>query len=82
MSDIVRDVVLDQVDFVTPNPLEEILNSINSLFFLLLALFSHLLTMLQHVIDLKKSGSFGWLFGFYGISTFVGYLKPNPFYYK
>ena len=22
----------------------------------------------------------GWLFGFYGISTFVGYLMPNPFY--
>ena len=25
----------------------------------------------------------GWLFGFYGISTFVGYfLTPNPFLYK
>ena len=24
----------------------------------------------------------GWLVGFYGISTFVGYLKPNPFIYK
>ena len=23
-----------------------------------------------------------WLFGFYGISTFVGYLMPNPFLYK
>ena len=22
------------------------------------------------------------LFGFYGISTFVGYLMPNPFLYK
>ena len=22
----------------------------------------------------------GWLLGFYGISTFVGYLTPNPFY--
>ena len=22
------------------------------------------------------------MFGFYGISTFVGYLKPNPFLYK
>ena len=21
----------------------------------------------------------GWLVGFYGISTFVGYLTPNPF---
>ena len=21
----------------------------------------------------------GWLLGFYGISTFVGYLTPNPF---
>ena len=24
----------------------------------------------------------GWLGGFYGISTFVGYLTPNPFLYK
>ena len=23
-----------------------------------------------------------WLVGFYGISTFVGYLIPNPFLYK
>ena len=23
-----------------------------------------------------------WLFGFYGISTLVGYLMPNPFLYK
>ena len=23
-----------------------------------------------------------FLFGFYGISTFVGYLMPNPFLYK
>ena len=25
---------------------------------------------------------FGWLFGFYGISTFVDYLTPYPFSYK
>ena len=25
---------------------------------------------------------FGWLHGFYGISTFAGYLMPNPFLYK
>ena len=25
---------------------------------------------------------FGWLVEFYGISTFVGYLMPNPFSYK
>ena len=24
----------------------------------------------------------GWLFGFCGISTFVGYLTPNPFLYQ
>ena len=24
----------------------------------------------------------GWSSGFYGISTFVGYLMPNPFLYK
>ena len=22
----------------------------------------------------------GWLVGFYGISTFAGYLTPNPFF--
>ena len=27
-------------------------------------------------------GLTGWLFGFYGISTIVGYLMPNPFLYK
>ena len=25
---------------------------------------------------------YSWLVGFYGISTFVGYLTPNPFLYK
>ena len=25
---------------------------------------------------------YGWLFGFYGISTFVGYLTPDPFLWK
>ena len=24
----------------------------------------------------------GWLFGFCGISTFIGYLMPNPFLYR
>ena len=24
----------------------------------------------------------GWLVGFYGISTFVGHLTPNQFYFK
>ena len=24
----------------------------------------------------------GWLFGFYDISTLVGYLMPNPLLYK
>ena len=24
----------------------------------------------------------GWSFGFYGISTFIGYLTPNPFLSK
>ena len=30
----------------------------------------------------KKRWFTGWLFEFYGISTFVGYLMPNPFSYK
>ena len=33
----------------------------------------------QHM---NKYGWLVWLFGFYGISTFVGYLTPNPFLYK
>ena len=24
----------------------------------------------------------GWLVGIYGISTFIGYLMPNPFLWK
>ena len=28
-----------------------------------------------------KDGCVGWL-GFYGISTFIGYLMLNPFWYK
>ena len=30
----------------------------------------------------KWKNIIGWLFGFDGISTFVGYLTPNPFLYK
>ena len=30
----------------------------------------------------KKSVCTIWFVGFYGISTLVGYLKPNPFLYK
>ncbi len=28
----------------------------------------------------KRKRLVGWFIGFYGISTFVGYLTPNPFY--
>ena len=31
-------------------------------------------------LDINKSNFY--LFGFYGISTFAGYLMPNPFLYK
>ena len=30
----------------------------------------------------QKIDYLGWLDGFYGISTFVGYLTPNPFLYR
>ena len=30
----------------------------------------------------RKKTLIGWLVGFYGISTFVGYLTPNPFLCK
>ena len=29
-----------------------------------------------------RSWLFGWLFGFYGISTFVSYLTPYAFFLK
>ena len=35
---------------------------------------SNLLIQMESMID--------WLFGFYGISTFEGYLTPNPFLWK
>ena len=37
---------------------------------------------IDHKILLNEDGKvslIGWLFWFYGISTFVGYLTPNPF---
>ena len=38
-----------------------------------------------YVLEFVNIYVFGWLiwmFVFYGISTFVGYLMPNPFYFK
>ena len=31
---------------------------------------------------ISRRGLVGWLVGFCGISTFVGYFMPNPFLYK
>ena len=33
-------------------------------------------------IPLKRTMLVGWLFGFYAISTFIGYLTPIPFLYE
>ena len=33
-------------------------------------------------IENELNDLIGWLVGFYGILTFVGYLMPNPFLYK
>ena len=35
----------------------------------------------ERVRDIRAGGvsSIGWLVGFYGISTFVGYFTPNPY---
>ena len=30
----------------------------------------------------ERERDVGWLVGFHGISTFVGYLMPDPFLYK
>ena len=37
---------------------------------------------MKQVLILDHNTLFGRLFGFYGISTFVGYFMPNPFLYK
>ena len=39
------------------------------------------ITFIEREMDII-SGLVGWLVGFYGISTFVGYLTPNPFLCK
>ena len=51
-------------------------DTISDVYFLL-ALCSTTHHGVQHVLGLV-----GWLFWFYGISTFIGYLIPNPFLYK
>ena len=33
---------------------------------------------MDHQFPARKTDLVGWLVGFYGISTFVGYLMPNP----
>ena len=46
-------------------------------------LHSHVIFSLYDMSLLEIKGVlYGWLVGFYGISTFVGYLTPNPFLYK
>ena len=44
-------------------------------------MYNHL-TVSKQMIDVKLNWLVSWLIGFYGISTFVGYLMPNPFLYK
>ena len=39
-------------------------------------------TKKKHRYHNFKTKLFGWLFGFYGISTFVGHLTQNPFLYQ
>ena len=45
-----------------------------------------ILTLMQYFLLFayfkEQLKSLVWLFGFYGISTFAGYLMPNPFLYK
>ena len=36
--------------------------------------------ILSDFISISQMEYTGWLVGFYGISTFAGYLTPNPFY--
>ena len=38
------------------------------------------MAILQHVCDMGKDLVWFGLVWFYGISTIVGYLMPNPFY--
>ena len=40
-------------------------------------------TLITNLTDvIKKRELVCWFVGFYGISTFVGYLTPNPFLCK
>ena len=38
--------------------------------------------LVQGLEDLDITVVVGWLVGFYGISTYVGYLMPDPFLFK
>ena len=49
---------------------------------ILLAKLGELRTIWSHLLVWKISWLVGWLVDFYGISTFVGYLTPNPFLCK
>ena len=51
-----------------------------------LAYFESAVQLVSYYVDNNYNNNnnkewklFGWLVGFYGISTFVGYLIPNPF---
>ena len=47
-------------------------------FFLYIYMWLYDIQLILIIISTKV----GWLGGFYGISTFVGYLTPNPFLWK
>ena len=49
--------------------------------FLFIYFFFHNLVSFANNSMIKEK-LVGWLIGFYGISTFVGYLTPNPFLCK
>ena len=37
------------------------------------------ITFVRQISHRTKEILVGWLFGFYGITTFVGYITPNQF---
>ena len=51
--------------------------SIRTVFFKILIKYKH-----PCLVSLVRQMPLVWFVGLYGISTFVGYLTPNPFLYK
>ena len=73
---------IKQLSKYTVTTIHHTCNEIVSLWWHLLPTSHKCVLLGQFTHDLLKKNlvNFVWFVGFYGISTFVGYLTPNPFY--